>query len=157
MSSLIGWVHDDPCIGGTSSVISIKATSDNDIIPYICKYFLFKSHFKFCFTQKIWQQLCIQMLSFNTLRPRQNGRYFADDIFKCIFLNENAWISLNISLKFVPKVRIDNIPALVQIMAWRRSGTKPLSEPMMVSLLTHICITLPQCVNWIPQACWGFF
>ena len=49
----------------------------------------------------------------NTLRPRQNGRHFADDIFKCIFLNENAWISLMISLKFVPKVQINNIPALV--------------------------------------------
>ena len=83
----------------------------------------------------------------NTLRPRQNGRYFADDIFKCISLNENAWISLKISLKFVPKVRINNIPALVQIMAWRRPGDKPLSEPMMVSLLMHICVTRPQWVN----------
>ena len=26
----------------------------------------------------------------------------ADDIFKCIFLNENVWISIKISLKFVP-------------------------------------------------------
>ena len=83
----------------------------------------------------------------NTLRPRQNGRYFADDIFKCIFLNEIAWISLKISLKFVPMVRIYNIPALVQIMAWCRPGDKPLSEPMMVSLLTHICVTRPQWVN----------
>ena len=80
----------------------------------------------------------------NTLRPRQNGRRFADDIFKCIFLNENVWISNKISLKFVPKGLINNIPALVQIMAWRRSGDKPLSEPMMVSLLTHICVTRPQ-------------
>ena len=71
----------------------------------------------------------------------------ADDIFKCIFLNENVWIVLKISLKFVPKVRINNIPALVQIMAWRRSGDKPLSEPMMVSLLTYICVTRPQWVN----------
>ena len=39
----------------------------------------------------------------NTLRPRQNGRHFADDIFKCIFLNENVWIPIEISLKFVPK------------------------------------------------------
>ena len=81
---------------------------------------------------------------FNTLRPRQNGRHFADDIFKCIFLTEKARISLKISLKFVPKVRINTIPALVQIMAWRRPGDKPLSEPMMVSLLTHICVTRPQ-------------
>ena len=41
------------------------------------------------------------------------------------------WISLTISLKFVPKVHINNIPALVQIMAWCRTGDKPLSEPMM--------------------------
>ena len=66
--------------------------------------------------------------NFNTLRLRQNGRYFADDTFKCIFFNENAWISLKISLKFVPKVQINNIPALIQIMAWRRPGDKPLSE-----------------------------
>ena len=81
------------------------------------------------------------------LRPRPNRRHFADDIFKCIFLNENAWISLKISLKFVPKVRINNIPALVQMMAWRRPGDKPLSEPMMVSLLTHICVAWPQWVK----------
>ena len=50
---------------------------------------------------------------------------------------------------------INNIPALVQIMAWRRSGDKALSEPMMDSLLTHICIciTRPQCVN--AKSSWG--
>ena len=67
--------------------------------------------------------------------------------FKCIFLNENVWIALKISLEFVPKFQINNIPALVQIMAWRRPGDKPLSEPMMVSLLTHISVTRPQCVK----------
>ena len=82
-----------------------------------------------------------------TLRPRQNGRHFADDIFKRIFLNENIWIPIKISLKFVPKGSINNIPALVQIMAWRRPGDKPLSEPMMVNLPTHICVTRPQWVN----------
>ena len=82
----------------------------------------------------------------NTLRPRQNGRHFADDIFKCIFLNENVWIPIKISMKFVPKGPINNIPPLVQIMAWRRPGDKPLSEPMMVSLMTHICLTWPQWV-----------
>ena len=74
----------------------------------------------------------------------KNGCHFSDDIFKCIFLNENVWISIEISLKFVPKVPINDIPALVQIMAWRRPGDKPLSEPVMVSLLTHICVTQPQ-------------
>ena len=67
----------------------------------------------------------------NTLRPRQNGRHFADDIFKCNFMNENVWIPIKISLKFVPEGPINNISALVQIMAWRRIGDKPLSEPMM--------------------------
>ena len=70
---------------------------------------------------------------FNTLRPRQNGRHFADDLFKCIFLNENVWIPIEISLKFVPKGSFNNNPALFQIMAWRRPGDKPLSEPMLVS------------------------
>ena len=51
-------------------------------------------------------------------------------------------------MKCVRKVRINNIPSLVQIMAWRRPGNKPLSEPMMVSLLTHICVIRPQWVNY---------
>ena len=83
----------------------------------------------------------------NTLRPRQNGRRFADDTFRRIFLNDNVRISIKISLKFVPKGPINNNPALVQIMAWRRSGDNPLSEPVMVSLLTHICVTRPQWFN----------
>ena len=60
---------------------------------------------------------------------------------------ENVRISIKISLKFASKGSINNIPALVQIMAWHRPGDKPLSEPMMVSLLTHICVTRPQWVN----------
>ena len=84
----------------------------------------------------------------NTLRQRRNW-HFADDNFKRIFFNENVRISINNSLKFVPKGPINNIPALVQIMAWRRPGDKPLSEPMVVSLLTHICVTRPQWVNLI--------
>ena len=72
------------------------------------------------------------------LRPRQNGRHFPDDIFKWFFWNENVSIAIKISLKFVPKGPINNIPALVQIMAWCRPGDKPLSEAMMVSFPTHI-------------------
>ena len=87
------------------------------------------------------------ILSFNTLRPRQDGRHFPDDIFKWIFLNELIWISIKISLNFVPKGPINNIPALVQIMAWRCPGDRPLSEPMMASLAMHICVTRPQWVK----------
>ena len=84
---------------------------------------------------------------FNTLRPRQNRRHFADDIFRCNFFNENVSISIKISLKFVPKGPINNIPSLVQIMAWRRPGDKPLSEPIVVNLPTHVCFTRPQWIN----------
>ena len=74
------------------------------------------------------------------------GRDKMAAIFQCIFLNENI-ILIEISLNFVPKGPINNIPALVQIMVWRRPGDKPLSESLMVSLLAHICITRPQWVN----------
>ena len=83
-------------------------------------------------------------LFFNTLQPRQNGGHFADGIFKGISFNENVCFSIKMSLKFVPKSPIDNIPALVQIMAWCRPGDKPLSESIRVSLPTHLCITRPQ-------------
>ena len=75
------------------------------------------------------------------------GRDKIAAIFKYIFLNENVWIPLKISMKFVPEFRIKDIPALVQIMAWHRPGDKPLYEPMMVSLVTYICVTRPQWVN----------
>ena len=55
----------------------------------------------------------------------------ADNIFKCIFLIENDRIQIQISKKFVPRSPIDNKPAWVQVMAWRRIGNKPLPEPMM--------------------------
>ena len=87
--------------------------------------------------------------SFNTSRPRQNDRYFSDDNFKGIFLNENIYILINMSLKFVPNGPINNIPSLDQIMACHRPGDKPLSEALMVCLLTHICVTWPQSVNYL--------
>ena len=65
------------------------------------------------------------------LRPIQNVHHFLE----------------NISLNFVPKDPINNIPALVQIMAWHEPGNKSLSKPMMTTLLTHICLNLSQWVN----------
>ena len=95
--------------------------------------------------------VCVLRFVFLAKRPlhrfieaETNGRHFADDIFKCIFLNENVLIPIKISMKFVPKSSIENIPAMVQIMAWRRPGDKPLFEPMTVNLPTHICVTRPQ-------------
>ena len=78
------------------------------------------------------------------MKQRQNGHHFADDIFKRIFFNEKVLISIKISLKFVPKGPIDNITALIQIMARYRTDDKPISEPMLVSLLSDICVIRPQ-------------
>ena len=85
-----------------------------------------------------------------------------DAISQTTFSNTFSLMKINefrlgrFSLKFVPKVRINNIPSLVQIMAWRRPGDKPLSEPMMVCLLTHICVTGPQWVNSFPESWWRY-
>ena len=94
-----------------------------------------------------WWDLIVSRNTFNTLRPKQNGRRFTDDVFKCIFLNENVWILIKISLKYVPLSPINNILALVQVMAWRQSGDKPLSEPMMVRIPMHIWVTRLQWVK----------
>ena len=56
----------------------------------------------------------------------------SDDNFKCIFLNENDRIPILISLKFIPRSLIDNKQALVQVMAWPRTGAEPLPEPMLI-------------------------
>ena len=58
----------------------------------------------------------------------------ADDIFKCISMKAKFCILIQISLKFVSKGLIDNNnTALVQVMAWRRTGDKPLLEPMSIT------------------------
>ena len=56
-------------------------------------------------------------------------------IFKCISLNENGRIQIQISLKFAPMSPIDNKAALVQVMAWRRTGDKPLPEAMLIQFI----------------------
>ena len=128
----------------------------------LCAYFMgesvskFKVHLTWC-RQAYIGKLSGNMMFWwvNTLMPTQTGRHFADGIFKCIFLNEIVWISIKISLKFVLKGPVNNIPALVQLMAWHRPGEKPLSEPMMLSLLTRLCypqytskVTLKYSYGW---------
>ena len=82
----------------------------------------------------------VVIIVLNTLRPRQNGRQFTDDIIKYIFLNENVWVSIKISVEFIPKgpVNVNNIP---------------LSEPMGASSLMHICVARPRWVKaWKPNS-----
>ena len=97
--------------------------------------------------QSHWKTLITYLMPLTNSGRDTMATIFPDDIFKCIFLNENVWISIEISLNFVPMGPINNISAMVQIMAWCRPGDKPLSEPMMVSLLAHICVTRPKWVN----------
>ena len=78
------------------------------------------------------------MLSFDTLRPRQNCHHSTDDISKCIILNGNVWISLNISLKFVPNVRIKILQNWFRW--WLRAGQA------IGHYLKHICATRP---HWL--------
>ena len=75
---------------------------------------------------------CVGKDDVYTLRQRQNGLCFTNSILKCISLNEKFWIFIKISLKVVPMDPINNKSALIQIMAWRRSGDKPQCEPMMI-------------------------
>ena len=99
-----------------------------------------------------------KVLRVNTLRPRQHGRHFADDTFKRIFLDENVAISIKISLKFIYKGPINNILALVQIMAdqatshylnqwwvvyWRIYASPGLNE------LKPAAYTQPEDVRWL--------
>ena len=106
-----------------SALVQVMALCQTEADP-LCEPMLIKTPGAIYITRPQWVI---------TLRQRQNGRHFADNIFKYIFFNENLWISIEISQKFVPTCPINNILALVQIMAWHQSGDKPLSETMMVS------------------------
>ena len=77
--------------------------------------------------------------------PQFSRRHFQMHFLEWKYIN-----FFEISLKFVPRGPINNILALVKIMAWCRQSYKPLSESMMIILLTHICVTRPQWVNSKP-------
>ena len=77
--------------------------------------------------------------SFNSSSPGLNGHHFTDNICRSIFVNEKIWILIKNWLKFVPKGPIDNDTALVQIMAWRQIGDKPLSK-LMLTRFTNVTL-----------------
>ena len=134
------WIEDKSnCYGLYRTTMIIKFT-DNEMqmiswkaVPSkICLFLQVQIPYMCIYVSQTWSSLCLptevsEPKSINTLSLWHFSRWH----FKCIFLNENVWNSIKISLKFVPKVWVNNIPALVQIMAWCRSGNKPLSEPMM--------------------------
>ena len=92
----------------------------------------------------------LHSINVNTLRPTQNGRHFADDMFKWIFLNENVWIPIEISLKFVPKGPINNIPALVRIMAGRQAIIWTNDDPVQRRI--YASLGLNESITKIPNS-----
>ena len=142
--SLCGSVPDNIVL----NLLFLKTSPES--MGFICNLNKVQTFFSTMFEQEpgltVNTSVCCWSINFNRLflsisnilMLRQNGRHFPEDIFQCIFLTENVWLSIKIELKFVPRGPINNIPALVQIMGWRRPGDKPLFEPMMVSLLTDI-------------------
>ena len=106
---------------------------DDTIVFSLCKteyrvypWFLESKSFSYC------RYYCTgDTAAFRSSPPGQNGCHFADDVFRCIFMNVQFCILIKISLMFVLKGPIDNKPVLVWIMAWCRTGDKPLPEPML--------------------------
>ena len=86
----------------------------------------------------------------------RNGCQFADNILKCLFLNKKVWVSIKISLKCIPNGSTGNISALVQIMAWHRTGDKPLSGTMMTQL-TDTYMLLPASMCYLTLKWLGHF
>ena len=78
----------------------------------------------------------------NIMKPEQNGRHLADNIFWYIFLNEKYYILIKISLNCVAKVPGDNVTAVVQMKAWHWEGDKPLHKPVLIK----ICDTI---IRWV--------
>ena len=83
------------------------------------------------------------------MAPGQNGRHFADDIFKRIFLNVKICILIKISLKFFPRGPIDNdnsigldnslVPNWRQAIIW--TNADPIHWRMYAALvnIVYIC------------------
>ena len=83
----------------------------------------------------------IMDLLFDTFRPTQNGCYFGGSNFTLIFVNKNYWIFIPSSLKSVPYGEMKINQFLVQKMAWRQTGKKPLSPTVMLCFIgtyTHV-------------------
>ena len=68
--------------------------------------------------------------------------------FTLYFLYANYCTWIEFSLKFVPKGSIDNTSTLVKVMAWGRTGDKPLFDSMMTQFSGHLCVTRPLWVTY---------
>ena len=104
----------------------------------------------------------MQVIKYFNSPPDKTAAILRDDVSKCIFVNKNYSIPIQIPLKFVLSCQIDNKPALFQVMAWRRMGDKPLPEPMVTNIIDiyadDLCVrdtnndTNRQCTNPISDS-----
>ena len=78
------------------------------------------------------QGLTLIVAQFNTLIPGQSGQHLVDNIYKCIFFDENYDILIKISPKLVPEIWTDNNSAMVHVMAWHQTGSKPIPESKLI-------------------------
>ena len=107
---------------------SRRVKSDLSLSPNTALYpWIIKNHYLLTVAMWEWKD-SNYTLQINTLRPRKTGRHFSDDIFK--------WILITISLEYVPRGPTDHIPALIQILTWRRPEDKSFSDPLIIILLT---------------------
>ena len=132
------------CLSSCNSWSSMKEVGTlGDVISRtsVCRDFLqvrkyFKASCQFWLRHTLYLMKCVQFhcILFCFGYVFSSGCVWVSsalNIFKCILLNENVWIPIKISLKFVPKGLLNNIPVLDKIMSWHRPGAKPLSESMI--------------------------
>ena len=118
------YLSQDPCLRYLllppwSSYIKTVSLATNLQITFYWQYDAF--HFS---TWHSWHLGVIHIhFAFKSLRPRQIGRHFPDNIFKRILLIGNVRTSIEISLRCVPMGPTNTIKALDQIMAWHRPRT----------------------------------
>ena len=126
-----------------------------------CAWWLQKSNYSWSISVQWWVSSCPVYIWGRYLTHW--GRDKMAGISQTTLSNSFSWMKM---LEFRFKLHwsllfclcpINNIPALAQVMAWRRPGYKPLSEPMMVRLRTHICVTRPQWVESLLPTCHQHF
>ena len=106
----------------------------------VSKWFFWNKNIHWHATWVVWHQWTTYVVMvgeihlvkqcLNSIPPGQNGRHFVD-VFRCIFVNQKCCVFDWNFTELFPKGPIENNAGLVSIMAWRRKGYKPLSEPML--------------------------
>ena len=108
-------------VNGTSQPTDDKLTLEVQLMVECCQA---TCHYP-CYLSQRWPR---SMLPYGTARPQwvKNNFYF---LFIC--LRHWSWDKMAAILQVTFS---NNMPALLQLMAWQQSNNKPLFEPMMASI-----------------------